>query len=108
MNDLQWMKAIEHEEDLAKLEAKSKRRETLAPETSRSTSQNARGYQILSESRNHDESMVSEEASESTYAERTPKRLKSVPLRFRIPVPGSGSALRGDDGITPTTHKRKR
>ncbi|KAI3857573.1 hypothetical protein MKW98_028837 [Papaver atlanticum] len=107
MSDLQWMKAIEHEEDLAKLAAKSKRRETLAPGASGSTSQNGRGYQILSESRNDDESMVSEEASES-YTERTPKRLKSVPLRFRIPVPGSGSALRGDDGFTPTTHKRKR
>ncbi|RZC92225.1 hypothetical protein C5167_026856 [Papaver somniferum] len=107
MSDLQWMKAIEHEEDLAKLAARSKRRETLAPGTSVSTGENARGYQVLSVSRNDDESMVSEEASEG-YTERTPKRLKSVPLRFRIPVPGSGSALRGDDGSTPTTHKRKR
>ncbi|KAI3879538.1 hypothetical protein MKX03_012725, partial [Papaver bracteatum] len=106
LSDLQWMKAIEHEEDLAKLTAKSKRRETLAP-GARSTGQNARGYQILSESRNNDESMVSEEASEG-YTERTPKRLKSVPLRLRILVPGSGSALRGDDGFTPTTHKRER
>ncbi|KAI3983709.1 hypothetical protein MKX01_001113 [Papaver californicum] len=88
--------------DLTKISAKSKRRGTLSPEA---TCLNARGYQILSESSNDDESMVSEEASEA-YIEETPKRQKCVPLRFRIPVSGSGSALRGD-GFT-STHKRKR
>ncbi|KAI3863998.1 hypothetical protein MKW98_031590 [Papaver atlanticum] len=106
LSDVQWMKAVENGEDLTRLTVRSKRRETLAPEANEPTSENARGYQILSESRNDDESMDSEEALE-VYIEQTPKRLKSVPLRFSSPVSESGSALRGD-GFTWKTHKRKR
>ncbi|OVA12559.1 SNF2-related [Macleaya cordata] len=107
LSDVQWMKAVENGEDLTKLTARSKRRENLPPEANESTSEIVREEQKVSVSRNDNESMANEGATED-FLERTPKRLKSGPLTFSSPVSESGGNHWGGDIFTWKTHKRKR
>ncbi|GLT99721.1 hypothetical protein SLE2022_171430 [Rubroshorea leprosula] len=76
LSDLQWMKAVENGEDMAKLSSKRKGRDYLSPEGNELAANNLGAEKKLSELRNENVPAASEGTSEETSGSAR-KRFKS-------------------------------
>ncbi|KAK6254997.1 SNF2 [Theobroma cacao] len=117
LSDLQFMKAVENAEDMAKtLSSKRKRKDHLPPGANESASNNVGVEKKVLEYRNENVPAVSEGTSEDTYGS-APKTLKSngetnekpkYPGVEKSEHQGVGGSSWNERIITWNTHKKKR